>query len=95
MIKEKVDTHTYLSHDHDLVARKIKLFNSLPEDNFGMPITSNLVIQGQEYKLNKRADLTRIGRIKRIDSCIITCHGNHRQNRIIAISWILIILTLP
>ena len=30
-----------------------------------------------------------------MDSCIITCHGNHCQNRINEISRILIILTLP
>ena len=41
----------------------------------------------------KRPDLTHISRIKSIDSCIITCHQKHRQNKF-AISRILI-LTLP
>jgi hypothetical protein len=36
--------YTYLSHDHDLVAWKVKLFDSLPENNFGMPIRIHLII---------------------------------------------------
>ena len=36
--------YTYLGHDDDLVARQVKLFDSLSENNFGMPIRIHLVI---------------------------------------------------
>ena len=89
--------HTkYLSHDHNLVAGKVKLFDSLSKNNFGMTIRIHLIMQFRvKIKVKKRADSTHIGCIKRIDSCIITFQGNYHQNRIIAKSRILIILTLP
>ena len=45
--------YTYLSHDHDLVAWQVKLFDSLSENNFGTSIRIYLimVIQGNENKL--------------------------------------------
>ena len=90
--------YTYLSHDHNFVAWQVMLFDSLSENNFGTPIGIGLIIAIQVKKINlemkrKGADLTHIGSIESIDSCIITCHRNYRQNQI-AISWILI-LTLP
>ena len=44
--------YTYLSHDHDLVAWQVKLFDSLSENDFGMPIRIHLIIapQGKEIK---------------------------------------------
>ena len=67
---------SYLSHDHDLVARQIKLFDSLSEDNFGMPIRVHLTIamQGKEIKSSDKRKKAHIGCIKSIDSCIITCY---------------------
>ena len=35
---------THLSHDHDLVARKVKLFDSLSENDFRLPIGIDLTI---------------------------------------------------
>ena len=46
-------TVTYFSHDHDLVALKIKLFDSLPEDNFGMPIRIHLIMQYMVRRSNQ------------------------------------------
>ena len=63
------------------------LFDSLSENNFGTPIGIYLIIAIQVKEINlemkrKRTDLTHIGCIKSIDSCIITCHRIHRQNQI-------------
>ena len=52
MIKEKVDTLTHLSHDHDLVARKVKLLDRLPDDNIGMPIRIHLIMQFKVRRSN-------------------------------------------
>jgi len=35
---------TYLSQNHDLIARKVMLFDCLSENNFGMPIRIDLNI---------------------------------------------------
>ena len=37
--------YTYLGHDHNLVAWKVKLFDSLSENNFRFPIRIGLAIQ--------------------------------------------------
>ena len=45
IIWQKVKSrYTYLSHDHDLVAGQVMLFDSLSENNFGMTIRICLVI---------------------------------------------------
>ena len=90
--------YTYFRHDHDLVAWQLKLLDSLSENNFGMPIRIHLIIaiQGKEIKFRdekKGADLTHIGCIKSINSCVIPCNRILRQNQI-AISRILILTLL-
>ena len=52
MIQVKLDTN-YLSHDHNLIAWQIKLFDSLSENNFGLPIRIRLIIafKGKEIKI--------------------------------------------
>ena len=67
--------YTYLSHDHDLVPGQVMLFDCLSKNNFGMSVRIYLI---KVRRLNlvmkrKQADLTHIGCIKSIDSCIITC----------------------
>ena len=45
MIKWTLDSDTtHLSHDHDLIARKIKLFDSLSENDFRLSIGIDLTI---------------------------------------------------
>ena len=36
--------YKYLSHDHDLVAGQVMLFDCLSEDNFGKPVRIYLII---------------------------------------------------
>ena len=44
MINWTLDSDTaHLSHDHDLIARKIKLFDSLSEDDFRLSIWIDLI----------------------------------------------------
>jgi hypothetical protein len=43
MVKMK-SRYTYLSHDHDLVAGEVMLFDSLSENSFGTTIRIYLVI---------------------------------------------------
>ena len=42
--------YTYLSHDHDLVAGQVMLFDSLSEDNFGKPVRIYLIMEPMEPK---------------------------------------------
>ena len=42
-----ISRHTHLCHDHDPIAWQVKLFDSLSEDNFGMPIRIHLIIAPQ------------------------------------------------
>ena len=50
---------TYLRHDHDLVARQVKLFDSLSEDNFGTPIGIYLIITIQDKEIKSRDEKKR------------------------------------
>ena len=47
-----ISRYTHLCHDHDPIAWQVKLFDSLSENNFGMPIRIHLIIapQGKEIK---------------------------------------------
>ena len=53
-IQEKI-RYTYFSHDHDLVAWQVKLFDSLSENNFGMPIGIHLIIARSNLAIKKRS----------------------------------------
>ena len=46
--------YIYLSHDHDLVAWQVMLFDSLSENNFGTPIRICLIIAIRGKEINSR-----------------------------------------
>jgi hypothetical protein len=47
-------SYTYLSHDHDLVAWQVMLFDSLSENNFGTPIGIYLIIANQVKEIKSK-----------------------------------------
>ena len=49
-----ISRYTYLCHDHDPIAWQVKLFDSLSENNFGMPIRIHLIIAPQAKEIRSR-----------------------------------------